>query len=951
MDIQYNFTTLPPYNYMGILSKIFGDANVKYLKGFDPLIEQTNELEKKLESLSDAQIKIKSTELKSQIANGKLQIDQTLPLSFALIREAAKRTLKQRHFDVQLIGGIALHKGHVVEMKTGEGKTLAATLPVYLNALEGKGAHVVTVNDYLARRDTVWMGQIYDFLELSVGCIQQQNQSFMYDPEWRGEEKKDNPSTLLRAGEDKGEELEKERDELGSFKIVQEFLRPCTRREAYAADITYGTNNEFGFDYLRDNMVYEMLDKVQRGHHYAIVDEVDSILIDEARTPLIISQSDTRSSDLYKTLAQIAPRLKEGQDYNVDEKMRAVTLTEEGINHVEELLGMKDIYQGENLEILHHLEQALQAEILFKRDKDYVIKNGEIIIVDDFTGRLMPGRRYSEGLHQAIEAKEGVEVKKESRTLATITFQNYFRLYKKLAGMTGTAQTSAEEFHKVYKLDVTTIPTNKPLVRKDLADSIYQTEKGKFLAIVRKIKECNEKGQPVLVGTISITKNEYLGALLQKEGIKHNLLNAKQHEKEGEIIAQAGRFGAVTVATNMAGRGVDIVLGGNPPDQKEAEKVKAADGLFVLGTERHEARRIDNQLRGRSGRQGDPGMSQFFISLEDDLMRIFGSDRIKNLMGRFGVPEDQPIENGMISRAIESAQAKIEGFHFDARKHVLEYDDVMNIHRETIYKKRDDILVTDEPQKIFEEYMTKEIDEILKVLLPAEHQNLWNIEEIAEEMNALFNLGGDLHKKLLDIQNEKISPQDKKQAIKNLLEKSAKEKLEKVFSQVGKENFVQLSRALLLSTIDLFWMEHLDGMDYLRESVRLRAYGQRDPLVEYKNEGYQRFKELLFNIRRETLKRFFRIEIAESPRPPIFGRREAPIIFQGAAKTQDQKMPIMPENVGQNEPNPMEQFVEETKSANVVDNTPPEFKHVGRNDPCPCGSGKKYKKCCLEKYT
>ena len=908
---------------MGIFSKILGDANDRYIKTLTPSIEKINDLEKTVKDLSDEDIKKKSLKLKTDIQKLRISVESALPLSFALIREAAKRTLGQRHYDVQLICGITLHKGHAVEMKTGEGKTLAATAPVYLNALTGKGVHVITVNDYLARRDAVWMGQVYGFFGLSVGCIQQQNQSFIYDPEWK-------------SGDDGG------RDETGSFHIVGEFLRPCTRKEAYTADITYGTNNEFGFDYLRDNMAYSMEGKSQRGHYYAIVDEVDSILIDEARTPLIISRPDSNSSDLYKTLSAIAPKLSEGGDYNLDEKMKAVTLTEEGINHVEKLLGMKDIYSGENIEVVHHLEQALQAEILFKKDKNYVVKDGEVLIVDDFTGRLMPGRRYSEGLHQAIEAKEGVEIKKESRTLATITFQNYFKLYKKLSGMTGTASASAEEFHKVYELDVTEIPTNRPLVRIDRQDSIYQTEKGKYQAMVKKIKESQDKGQPVLVGTISIERNEYLSQLLKREGIKHHLLNAKYHEKEGEIIAQAGKPGAVTIATNMAGRGVDIVLGGNPTTEESTKKVKDAGGLCVIGTERHEARRIDDQLRGRAGRQGDPGESQFYVSLEDDLMRIFGSDKIKALMGKFGVPEDQPIETKIISRALESAQAKIEGFHFDARKHVFEYDNVMNVHRETIYKKRNEILESKDASIIFKNYVSVEIGELIKALLPDNNQNLWNVEEISEEIHALFGIKTDLHKKLIEIKDENISPQQKKEKIKLILEELVISKIDEIKKAVDNENLLQLSKALLLSVIDMFWMEHLDGMEYLRDSVRLRAYGQRDPLVEYKNEGYQRFKELLFSIRRETLKRFFKIQIKEQEFPQ-YNRRSAPIILSGAAKTQDQITTKRDKGM-------IEKFSKEQKDQEQTSSVPAEFRNIGRNDPCPCGSGKKFKKCCIDKY-
>ena len=659
---------------MSILEKIFGDANKKYLKKIQPIVEKINSLEKDFENLEDDQLPQKTLELKEKIKEER-SLDEVLPEAFALVREAAKRTLKQRHFDVQLIGGIVLHQGKIAEMKTGEGKTLAATLPAYLNALSEKGVHIVTVNDYLAKRDTVWMGQIYYALGLSVGCITHEA-AFLYDPTYQPNE----------------EERDKERDEVGGFKVVESFLRPVSRKEAYLADITYGTNNEFGFDYLRDNMAYSPEQRVQRELNYAIIDEVDSILIDEARTPLIISAPDTESSQMYQEFAKIVPRLDPEKDYEIHEKEKAVTLTEAGIEKIEKILGIDNIYEEKGARYLHHLEQALRAEVLFKKDRDYVVRNGEVIIVDEFTGRLMPGRRWSGGLHQAIEAKEGLRVKPESLTLASISFQNYFRMYKKLAGMTGTAATSAEEFDKVYGLEVVVIPTNKPMIRVDLPDVIYKTEKEKYRAVVEKIKECYQKGQPILVGTRSIEKNEYLGKLLEIEGIPHQILNAKNHEREGEIIAQAGRLKSVTIATNMAGRGVDIILGGNPPDPKEAEKVKELGGLFVLGTERHEARRIDDQLRGRAGRQGDPGASQFFLSLEDDLLRIFGGERIKSIMEKLNIPEGQPIESRLVTQAVETAQRRIEGYNFDIRKHLLEYDDVMNIHRDTFYKKRREIL-------------------------------------------------------------------------------------------------------------------------------------------------------------------------------------------------------------------------------------------------------------------
>ncbi len=814
---------------MGIFNKIFGDANEKYLKRLQPLIDGINLLEPKFERFSNEELKEKTKEFKERLK--KETPDDILPEAFAQVREAAKRTLGQRPFDVQLIGGIVLHQGKIAEMKTGEGKTLAATLPLYLNALEGKGSHLVTVNDYLARRDTVWMGQIYHLLGLSVGCLNHE-QSFLYDPDYKQPDK----------------ERDKLRDELGSFYVVEDFLRPVSRKEAYDADITYGTNNEFGFDYLRDNMVYDLSQQVQRGFHYAIVDEVDSILIDEARTPLIISAPDIESSKYYQEFARIIPKLNSQTDYQIDEKMKAVTLTEEGINKVEKILGMGNIYEERGIKYLHHLEQALRAEAMFKKDRDYVVKDGEVIIVDEFTGRLMPGRRWSGGLHQAIEAKEGVRVQPESLTLASVTFQNYFRMYQKLAGMTGTAATSAEEFDKVYGLEVIIVPTNEPMIRRDLSDVVYKTEKGKFEALIKEIKERHQKAQPVLVGTTSIEKNEYLGKLLDREGIPHQILNAKHHEKEGEIIAQAGKKGAVTIATNMAGRGVDIILGGNPFDEKKAEEIIELGGFHVIGTERHEARRIDNQLRGRSGRQGDPGSSQFFVSLEDDLLRIFGSERIKSLMSILKIPEDQPIEANLVSDAIESAQSKIEGMNFDMRKHILEYDDVMNKHREVIYKKRRELL-------------------------------------------------------------EKAQKRQLKTQILEMVKKAGfrEEDYEKKEKELGEENMRQVEKIISLRTLDMLWMEHLENMEYLRDSVRLRAYGQQDPLVEYKNEGHKMFQKLLAFFESSVAQTIFRVSL----RPKV----ETAI---------SSSAPTAPTPKSKNKP--------------------------GRNDPCPCGSGKKYKKCCWPKY-
>jgi len=816
---------------MSILNKIFGDANEKYIKKLQPIVDEINELEAEFEKLSGEELKGKTAEFKERLAKGET-LDDILPETFALVREASKRNLSQRHFDVQLIGGIVLHEGKITEMKTGEGKTLAATLPLYLNALEQKGCHLVTVNDYLARRDSVWMGQIYHALGMTVGCLNHE-QSFLYDPEYKKPVK----------------EKEKTRDELGGFLVVEDFLRPCSRKEAYLADITYGTNNEFGFDYLRNNMVYDLSQKIQRDFNFAIVDEVDSILIDEARTPLIISASDTESSNWYQEFARITPKLKAEEDYEIDEKMRAAALTEKGINKVEKALGMGNIYTERGIKYVHHLEQALRAETLFKKDRDYVVKDGQIIIIDEFTGRLMPGRRWSGGLHQAIEAKEGVKVQPESLTLATITFQNYFRMYKKLAGMTGTAATSAEEFDKVYVLEVVIIPTNKPMIREYLPDLVYKNEAGKFHAVVREIKKLHGTGQPVLVGTRSVEKNEYLGKLLEREGIPHEILNAKNHEREGQIIAQAGRLGAVTIATNMAGRGVDIILGGNPPDIKEAQKIKELGGLCVIGTERHEARRIDNQLQGRTGRQGDPGVSQFFVSLEDDLLRIFGGDKIKSLMGFLKLPEDEAIETKLISGVIESAQSKIEGMNFDMRKHLLDYDDVLNRHREVIYKKR---------------------------------------------------------REMLEIENFKLK-------IENWL-KDADEK--KAFDEKVKElgeNFDSVAKLISLRTLDTLWVEHLEAMEHLRDSVRLRAYGQQDPLVEYKNEGHKMFQNLLRMIESSIVQTLFRASLTKEPTASV-------------PQSQYQKIGLPAE-------------------------APRNGAKVGRNDPCPCGAkhpdGRpiKYKHC------
>ncbi len=803
---------------MSIFSKILGDPNAKYLKKLEPIISQINSLEKKFESFSSEELKAKTSEFKQKLEQGS-GLDDLLPQSFALVREAAKRTLSQRHYDVQLIGGIILHQGKIAEMKTGEGKTLASTLPIYLNALTGKGVHVVTVNDYLSKRDMVWMGQIYDMLGLSVGCVTNQG-AFVYDAQYQADSEQD-----------------KERDEKGSFKIEESFLKPASRQQAYYADITYGTNNEFGFDYLRDNLVLDLEQKVQRDFHFAIIDEIDSILIDEARTPLIISQPDEQSSKFYSEFARIIPKLKQENDFTIDEKLKAASLTEEGIDKIEHILGVSDIYNDKGIKYLHHLEQALRSQVFFKKDRDYIVKDNKIIIIDEFTGRLMPGRRWSGGLHQAVEAKEGVDIQPESRTLATITFQNYFRFYHKLAGMTGTAVTSAEEFDRVYKLGVIVVPTNRPLQRKNLPDQIYQTELGRIKAVVADIKERQTKGQPVLIGTRSVAKNEYLGKLLDREGIKHQILNAKNHQREGEIIAQAGRFGAVTVATNMAGRGVDIVLGGNPPDKQETEKVKESGGLHVVGTERHEARRIDNQLRGRAGRQGDPGSSQFFVSLEDELMRIFGGDRIKMLMSRMKVPEDQPIQAKILSNALEKAQSKVEGMHFDLRKHVLEYDDVISKHRNKIYNQRNEILEMDYLK--LKDYIFEIIKDEISQIMRLEVED----KKIIDELRTILPIDSSI-----SLQKDNVI-------------KHAKEVYEKKLEQQGQENSTRALRFVCLKTIDMFWSEHLYTLESLKDSVRLRAYGGRDPLVEYKTESHHSFIQLQNLINSQITRTIFKISI------------------------------------------------------------------------------------------
>lgn len=885
---------------MSFLTKIFGDANQKIIDKIQPEIVKINQLSEQYIKLSDEQLKNKTVEFQERIKKGET-LEQIAPEAFACVREAATRVLGQRHYDVQLIGGLILHNGKIAEMRTGEGKTLTSTCPIYLNALSGEGVHVVTVNDYLSRRDADWMGRVFHFLGLSVSCIQNQLVSYIFEPQVNKLE-------------------ESEEDTQRTFKVDMENLRPISRQEAYKCDITYGTNNEFGFDYLRDNMVGDLKEKSQRGLHYAIVDEVDSILIDEARTPLIISAPAEEATDKYYQFAKLVQILQENVDYNIDEKMRAATLTEAGITKIEKNLGITNIYEANDVQTVHHIEQALKAKALFKKDKDYVVKDNEVLIVDEFTGRIMNGRRYSEGLHQAIEAKEGMTIKQESRTLATVTFQNLFRMYKKLAGMTGTAVTEAEEFHKIYNLEVVVIPTNKQMVRKDLADCIYKSELGKFKAVVKKIKELHEKGQPVLVGTISIEKNEILGQLLSREGIPHNLLNAKNHEKEAEIIAQAGKYGAVTVATNMAGRGVDIILGGNPPDKAESEKVRQAGGLFVLGTERHEARRIDNQLRGRSGRQGDPGCSQFFVSMDDDLMRIFGSDRMKNMMTMLKVPEDMPIENRIVSKALESAQHKVEGHHFDIREHLVKYDDIINKHREVIYKRRHEIL-SSKAAELREEIFSlveSEIEQVVSFHTNLDDENKWDVKEIYEVANSIFPITVEVRKNLSELQKQagdKIQDAQARTVIIQHLVSLAREKYDAMIKAIDNEDVAhQIEKNFYLRAIDMLWMEHLDQMDYLREGIGLRGYGQRDPLVEYKKEAYSMFTELMGNIQKQVVYNIYKMAgVTQVAQPQQNKMRQ---IFSA----------------------PKKESVANAQNNNAADK-------IGRNDPCPCGSGKKYKKC------
>ncbi|MCD6453047.1 MAG: preprotein translocase subunit SecA [Dehalococcoidales bacterium] len=874
------------------------DSNEKQLSRLSPLVDEINELEASFERLSDDELRAKTDEFKARFKAGS-SLDELLPEAFAAVREASRRTIGLRHFDVQLVGGIVLHQGKIAEMKTGEGKTLVATLSLYLNSLTGRGCHLATVNDYLARRDPYWMGPVYYALGVRVASIfPQQN------PDERA------PSRLYDPDFDSGDRR-------------WPHFRPISRHEAYLADITYGTSSELGFDYLRDNMVSDLSQCVQRKLSYAIVDEVDNLLIDEARTPLIISGPVEETEQKYRTFARLIPRLRLEEDYVVDEKTRSVNLTEEGSLHMEHILGREgllkspNLYDPSNYSLTRHIDSALKAHVIYKRDIDYVVKDGQVIIVDPFTGRLMFGRRYAEGLHQAIEAKEHVKVQRETKTYATITIQNYFRMYDKLAGMTGTAVTEAEEFHKIYKLEVMVIPTNKPMIRRDHPDRVYKTETAKFRAVVREIEELHNRGCPVLVGTVSIEKSEYLSNLLTRKGIPHQVLNAKHHEKEAGIIAQAGQPGAVTVATNMAGRGVDIVLGGKaPPKENKAEwedwqrnhdRVIELGGLWVIATERHEARRIDNQLRGRSGRQGDPGNSRFYVSLEDEVVRRFGGDRIKGLMEWAGMDEDTPIENRMVSRTIESSQTRVEGYHFDMRKHLVEYDDVVNQHRELIYEERRKILGGADLRANILSMVREEIQDIIAACIPDEHGMERDVEGLIKEVSTILPLPPELNAEALS--------QMKPELIEAKLIEQAEVLYKAREDEIGLENMRMLERLVMLRIIDSLWIEHLTMMEDMRQGIGLEAAGQRDPLMMYKRRGGEQLENLLFTIKHDVVHTIYHVTLVR--KEPPTKQMTSPMAKVATGRTGNRKQKLRVKG-----------------------------KKIGRNDPCPCGSGLKYKYCC-----
>ena len=900
---------------MSFITKLFSFGSANPINTHASELAKINSFADEIGALTDEQIKEEIAAFKTEVSaitdTEKVfkKLKEIRPRVFALTREASKRAKGQFHYDVQVVGGIILSEGKIAEMKTGEGKTLTATLPLVLFALAGRGTHLVTVNDYLARWQASDMGRVFHQLGLSVASIQHEA-SFMYDTSFQPEQ----------------EEIDAIEAGTQGLTLDVKHMRPISRQQAYAADITYGTNNEYGFDYLRDNMVQQASQLRQRSLFFAIVDEVDSILIDEARTPLIISQPDTDPTDKYVEFSKMVDRLQENDDYNIDEKHKAATLTDDGINKIESILKIENIYDTtKGVTTLHHIEQALRAKTLYRKDRDYVVRDGEIVIVDEFTGRLMFGRRYSEGLHQAIEAKEGVKIQQESKTLATITFQNLFRLYDRLSGMTGTGKTEEEEFFKIYQLEVVQIPTNQPMIREDKSDLIYKNEAGKFMAIARDVKERHQKGQPVLIGTVSIAKNEMLAESLKKEGLQFELLNAKNHEREAQIIAQAGRPGQITLATNIAGRGVDIFLGGNPVNPEEAEKVRVAGGLAVIGTERHESRRIDNQLRGRSGRQGDPGLSLFYVSMEDDLMRLFGGERMQRMMETLRIPEDQPIEAKLVSRSIESAQKKIEGLNFDTRKNVLEYDDVLNHQRGVVYKRRRNYLAgqtenTSDIKAEILELIRDEIEYIVESNFKAHENPADAMKEIFETANTIFPVDDTVKQA---VEEATANAANREFVLIDELYSGAVKAFEVKEAEISKETYEQIMRYLMLQSIDTLWMEHLDTMDHLRDSVRLRGYGQRDPLVEYKREGFEMFQRLLSEIDKQVVYSILKVGVHVHSEVTQLPAQPTNIVLSGS----------------------------ETVGAPVQTNTSadsdPRGEHIGRNDLCYCGSGRKYKKCGL----
>jgi preprotein translocase subunit SecA len=887
---------------VSLLGKIFSGGNERELKKMWPLVSEINDLEPDVQALSDDALRAKTIEFKQRVQDGET-LDDLLPEAFAVVREGIRRRVGQRAFDVQLLGSIVLHQGKISELKTGEGKTLVASVAMYLNALEGRGVHLITVNDYLAKRDAQWYGRVLVWLGLSVGVLQH------------------DASFLVRT--------EKVSDELNS-----EYMEPCSRREAYAADVTYGTNHEFGFDYLRDNMAQDRAYQVQRERHFAIVDEVDNILIDEARTPLIISGPSTESTQIYPTFARLVPMLQREADYTVDEKLRSVSLTESGIEKIEKALKVDNIYSPENYRLTRYMEAALKAHILYHRDRDYVVRDGEIVIVDDFTGRLMFGRRWSDGLHQAIEAKERVKIQQESITYATITLQNYFRMYHKLAGMTGTAVTEAEEFDKIYKLDVVVIPTNRAMIRKDESDLVYRTLDGKFNAVVEEIEETHATGQPVLVGTVSIENSEYLSEMLKRRGVDHQVLNAKFHEKEAMIVAEAGRLGAVTIATNMAGRGTDIILGGKPDGrdpsdwQREHEKVVEAGGLHIIGTERHESRRIDNQLRGRSGRQGDPGSSRFYVSFQDDLMRRFAPEWLPNMLAKLGMDEDVPIESGWVTKALENAQTKVEGYNFDIRKNVVEYDDVMNLHRDVIYKERDKVLDGLGLRENVLAMVSEEIQALVDAHCPDRHEEAWDLEGLLHEVATIFSLPPSINEERLERMH--------KEEIEDVLTAEAENAYSRREAELGEETMRTVERLLLLQTIDRLWVEHLTAMDEMRQGIGLQAYGQQDPLVAYKREAHDMWSQLLATIRTTVVHGIYHVGLANQPvqAPRPITRTNVDVAEDGAGPVAAAIPSNVPLNLRENRPDQA-----------GVPGARSNGRKVGRNDPCPCGSGKKYKRC------